>query len=187
MGLDMYLYARKYVSGYGFGDRGDQDKQLYEHLVEELDAKEIVDPDTPSCSVEFCAAYWRKENAIHSWFVQNCQNGVDDCGDHYVSRAQIQDLVRTCREVLASTHLIPGELHAGTTFSTSGAVEHYAPGLVLADPHLAEQLLPTQSGFFFGDTEYTQYYWEGLKDTIRQSERCLAADPDWDFYYHSSW
>lgn len=24
--------------------------------------------------------YWRKANAIHKWFVDNVQNGVDDCG-----------------------------------------------------------------------------------------------------------
>ena len=28
---------------------------------------------------EVCVAYWRKANAIHSWFVENCQDGVDEC------------------------------------------------------------------------------------------------------------
>ena len=26
-------------------------------------------------------ASWRKANAIHKWFVDNVQDGVDDCGD----------------------------------------------------------------------------------------------------------
>ena len=34
---------------------------------------------------------------------------------------------------------------------------------VLEDHSLAETLLPTQSGFFFGDTEYNDWYFEDVK------------------------
>ena len=33
-----------------------------------------------------------------------------------------------------------------------------------ADQALAEDLLPSQSGFFFGNTEYNHYYWEDVKE-----------------------
>lgn len=33
-----------------------------------------------------------------------------------------------------------------------------------ADQELAEDLLPTQSGFFYGSTEYNHYYWEEVKE-----------------------
>lgn len=59
---------------------------------------------------------------------------------------------------------------------------------VLADKSRAEELLPTQSGFFFGDTSYDEYYFRNLDDT-REIMRAALDDKmkKWDFYYHSSW
>ncbi|NLK92374.1 MAG: hypothetical protein GX273_04465 [Bacteroidales bacterium] len=37
--------------------------------------------------------YWRKANEIHNWFVENVQNGVDDCGYYEVSIDQLYDLM----------------------------------------------------------------------------------------------
>lgn len=34
---------------------------------------------------------------------------------------------------------------------------------VLENHELAEELLPTMSGFFFGDTEYDKYYFENVE------------------------
>lgn len=42
---------------------------------------------------------------------------------------------------------------------------------VLADHSLAETLLPTQSGFFFGSTDYGQYYFDDVKDCLRQMKK----------------
>ena len=42
---------------------------------------------------------------------------------------------------------------------------------VLADHTLAEELLPTCSGFFFGSTEYDKYY---FKDVLRVLDTCEA-------------
>lgn len=36
--------------------------------------------------------YWRKANAIHRWFVNNVQDGVDDCGYYEVTKEQLQTL-----------------------------------------------------------------------------------------------
>lgn len=45
-------------------------------------------------------AYWRKENAIHNWFVQNVQEGVDDCGYYEVPLSRLQDLITLIDKVL---------------------------------------------------------------------------------------
>jgi hypothetical protein len=58
---------------------------------------------------------------------------------------------------------------------------------VLADHSSAEELLPTGSGFFFGGTEYDEWYFEGLKDTVAQIKEALALDSNWGFYYQASW
>jgi hypothetical protein len=38
-------------------------------------------------------AYWRKFNALHNWFVENIQNGVDDCGTYEISRSSLDRLM----------------------------------------------------------------------------------------------
>ena len=60
---------------------------------------------------------------------------------------------------------------------------------VLDDHTLADQLLPRQGGFFFGSTDYTEYYYEDLKSTRDQLKQ-LLSEPNLrfvDFTYHSSW
>lgn len=59
---------------------------------------------------------------------------------------------------------------------------------VLTHIHTAPQLLPTASGFFFGGTEYDEWYVEGLKETVEILDRVLKDVPkDWEFYYRASW
>lgn len=48
-------------------------------------------------------AYWRKHNAIHKWFVDNVQDGVEDCRMYVVSRQQLLELVSLCRKALKSS------------------------------------------------------------------------------------
>lgn len=55
------------------------------------------------------------------------------------------------------------------------------------DPMSAESLLPTTSGFFFGDTTYGRFYFEDIDATIRVIEECLASKTPSDFEYSSSW
>jgi len=53
---------------------------------------------------------------------------------------------------------------------------------------MAEEFLPTASGFFFGDTNYDEYYYEYVKDTITLLNTLLITVPEnWDFHYQSSW
>jgi hypothetical protein len=62
---------------------------------------------------------------------------------------------------------------------------------VLDNPALAEDLLPTQNGFFFGTTDYDEWYTQNLRKTIEICDHAL--DPknsvgSYDtFHYRSSW
>lgn len=59
---------------------------------------------------------------------------------------------------------------------------------VIADSSKAEELLPTSSGFFFGSTEYDEWYMNDLKYTSATLKRLLESVPEeWIFYYSSSW
>ena len=57
---------------------------------------------------------------------------------------------------------------------------------VIAVPEMAEELLPTGSGFFFGSTDYDEYYFGDLNDTIGIITRCLESKFDY-FEYQASW
>jgi hypothetical protein len=46
-------------------------------------------------------SYWRKFNALHSWFVTNVQIGIDDCGAYEVTKGHIDDLLLTLENTLA--------------------------------------------------------------------------------------
>ncbi len=58
---------------------------------------------------------------------------------------------------------------------------------VLANRDLACEILPTVSGFFFGDTVYDNWYFQDIEDTIKIIDKCLSLQGDWGFSYRSSW
>lgn len=145
MGLDMYLKANKYF----------WDKEMPTVTVggKPFKAKEI------KCE----AAYWRKANAIHGWFVKHVQNGEDECKPHYVARPKLVELRDLCVAILKARGQSREEL--------------------------ISQIPPT-GGFFFGNTEDRDYYLADIKDTVAQINTALETYPEedgWKFEYRSSW
>jgi hypothetical protein len=58
---------------------------------------------------------------------------------------------------------------------------------VKEDNSLAESLLPSTSGFFFGNTDYNEWYFEDVNNTIKIIEECLEDENADSFEYSSSW
>lgn len=60
---------------------------------------------------------------------------------------------------------------------------------VLEDHTLAEDLLPTSSGFFFGSTDYDDEYFEELEETVKMLEQILKETDfeNEDIYYYEWW
>ena len=58
---------------------------------------------------------------------------------------------------------------------------------VLEDNSLAETLLPSQEGFFFGETDYDEYYFHDLENTIQICDWALSHNNYDYFTYESSW
>jgi len=87
MGLDMYLYAERYISEY-------TDKEM------QSEVESIVKMPGKVNYVTSEVLYWRKANAIHHWFVKNVQDGVDDCKKYYVSKQKLIELRDTLKEIL---------------------------------------------------------------------------------------
>ena len=65
----------------------------------------------------------------------------------------------------------------------------YEDGYIITNPELAAKLLPTQSGFFFGGTDYDEYYMEDVKYTFELLPK-IISETDFDkqvISYRSSW
>ena len=86
MGLDMYLKGKVYLD--------------YNSTHRAEIAKMIDLPEFEANSVEIELGYWRKANHIHKWFVDNVQNGVDNCGEYLVRKADLEMLLTVCEQVL---------------------------------------------------------------------------------------
>lgn len=55
-------------------------------------------------------------------------------------------------------------------------------------PELASDLLPTQSGFFFGDTEYGEWYMQDIEETIEILKPIVRSKNNTaSYYYQASW
>ena len=107
MGLDMYLYAEKFISNAEY--RNEQGK--FNTLINVLEADAFA---KDHAIVEIEVAYWRKANAIHGWFTKHAEE--DDCTPIYFTREQIADLLGTCKQVLqANTKDVAEELLPPTT------------------------------------------------------------------------
>lgn len=183
MGLDMYLDRRTYVKNWDYMS----DEERHTITVKGgSKTRSAIKPERISYITEQ-VAYWRKANAIHRWFVQNVQGGKDDCGSYYVSREQLKALKDACDKVLAASQLKPGKVNNGYIYDQEGRRPIIEDGEVIADPQIAETVLPTTKGFFFGSTDYDQGYHADLQETSEVIGALLAEPDCGDFYYHSSW
>ncbi len=143
MGLDMYLSAKRYM----------WNKEREGVKVSGIDIPETLELKELGCR----AAYWRKANQIHGWFVRNVQDGEDDCKSYYVSRENLQELVDLCRKVLANRELA------------------------------AELLPPNQGFFFGGYEYDDYYFDDLQRTADEITALLEAVDDSWSFEYQSSW
>jgi len=167
MGLDMYLKYRKSFHGYEHTSDSDE-KEKYHNIIEAAGLDGMVTSDSPFVEVETTVIYWRKANAIHGWFVNECGGGVDECQSIPVTREQLVKLRELCFEALS----IP----AGSS------LQDHAP-----------TVLPPTPGFFFGSYDVDEWYVSDLERTMREIDRLLPLLPvdgegwDWGLVYQASW
>lgn len=188
MGLDMCLTRKKYIGA------------QYEHRkvkgkVEiEIGDKKIPIEFNKLRYVEEDAAYWRKANAIHNWFVKNVQDDADDCKEYYVSNGKLKELLDLCKEIKEKAIMKEGKVHNGDKLENGKWVPMMEEGKLIINPEVCEELLPTTSGFFFGGTDYDEYYMQDIEYTIEILEKLLKDEEELnkqgfysDYYYQSSW
>lgn len=100
--------------------------------------------------------YWRKANAIHKWFTDTCNNG--DENNCELIKVSLENL-----HVLRAT--VVGVLDGNLK---------------------PEEALPTEDGFFFGPTEYGEWYYDDLCKTIEIIDDAIATGCQ-EFEYMAWW
>lgn len=155
MGLDMFLYARK-----SFSEYHPKQKEIAAKLKELAGFREPVIPGFPEDSkpvyVMAEVMYWRKANQIHKWFVDNVQEGNDNCGEYYIDRTDIEKLVLACDTawVNKDTSILPPQ--SGFFFGSTDTDEWYWDQIrttskrlreILEDPTLQDASLFYQSSW----------------------------------------
>ena len=119
MGLDMYLSKRHYVPRW---DHIPAEKQFAVTVTRGGEPFPAIKPERVTYVTEQ-VGYWRKANEIHRWFMNNVQDGEDNCQPFPVDAEELRKLLATVTAVLDRKEK-------------------------------PEEALPTQSGFFFGGTDY---------------------------------
>jgi hypothetical protein len=149
MGLDSFLTKKYYCKNWGQQDP----KEKHNIVIKKGDQEIKIDNIS---YIESDVFYWRKSNHIHKYFVDNCQDGIDDCRISYVEHEVLEELLDICKKIEENKSL-------------------------------AESLLPTQEGFFFGNTEYDEYYYESITKTRKMLEKLDFKNTKEQYYYNSSW
>lgn len=146
MGLDMYLNAKRFL-WYSEDELADNIKRNFPDLPEHMKVREVT----------VQAMYWRKANAIHKWFVDKVQDGVDDCKEFEVSLAQLEELLEVIEQVLENPECA-GEL-----------------------------LPPQEGFFFGGKEIDGWYWDQLKTTQSELQELFTRDWKSWDFYYRASW
>lgn len=153
MGLDMYLYKKHYVKNWDY--MSDNEK----HTISVKKGKKKLDHIKPDrvCSVVEEVMYWRKFNALHKWFVDNVQEGVDDCKECFVDESDLKMLLETL------TYVYENKDSAETILPTA------------------------QGFFFGSDDIDEYYWEEVKSTIIQLKDLLEEDNKGASFYYRSSW
>lgn len=158
MGLDMYLTGEHYLWRH-------TEKPDYNKIRKAVaKASHFEADEVRSIKVEL--GYWRKANQIHRWFVENIQDGEDNCRPYYVEPTDLEKLKKVCQKVISRSENFKEDWHK-----------------------IAHIDLPVGEGFFFGNYDYDEYYIKQLKETVKMITKILKHPmlEELDITYQSSW
>ena len=152
----MYLYKKTYVQNW------EHNPPEQHHQIEIKRGGVLRTDIKPNriCYITEQVAYWRKFNALHGWFINNCGGGVDDCQDISVDEEKLKELLETLKEV-SSNFTKAEELLPPTQgfFFGSDEVDEYYKEEVNSTIKIIEDLLEENEqskeyGLYSGEFEY---------------------------------
>lgn len=208
MGLDMYLSLRR--STYLKKGNRTIDLDGFNYNFDDYDSNDFGISNR--ITIEEQVAYWRKANAIHGWFVDNVQDGKDDCGDYYVGMETLKELHKVCDDILSKLEGVVFTIDEESkkfriennmnfeesfTFKKDEMTDIMKKGIFSYNfecegfEDFCGEVLPSQEGFFFGSTDYDGGYVYDIIKTYLMIENVFKKIEEYgdmcDIYYSSSW
>ena len=193
MGLDMYIHKTVHK----YGDSNNIDDLTYDKFGR-----------TNSYDLTTTVGYWRKANAIHRYFVKNFGDGVDESQDMYITTDDLKNLIGVCENVIkvfVGKKLVLNKTPENTegvadevTITEDWLKDNWeklfsydlAEALTEDEVKSIVDILPTQSGFFFGSTDYDVGYLYDIVKTVYMLDDIIANDKPEDYAqytYYGSW
>jgi hypothetical protein len=156
MGLDMYLYKKTYVQNW------EHNPPEQQHQIEVKKNGVVRNDIKPNriCYITEQVAYWRKFNALHGWFVNECGGGIDECQNIYVEEDKLVELLETLKKVSDNFTLAKELLPPVQGFFFGGdEIDEYYKEDVNSTIKIIEELLKENEqskeyGLYSGDFEY---------------------------------
>lgn len=162
MGLDMYLYIDKYVSRMNYDRSADGDltatvQPLFQAITEALGTQSLIREDDWTG--------YTVQVPVGYWRKANAVHNwiVTFCADGEDNCQKIYIPRKQAQELVDLCKM------------------------TIANPDKADEFLPTTSGFFFGSTEYDEWYLKDIQDTIDIFEPLLASEYGDSITYQASW
>lgn len=169
---DLEKISNDYADGKPLNISGGSGEKIFfrnyeENISLDLDRKVVLEKyilqkEEPVYIVEgnYEIAYWRKANQIRQWFVDHIEEfDTNDNGDYYI---------------------VSKELLINLVNDCQAVIDNHSK---------AEEIMPTSSGFFFGGTEYDEWYFNCLENTITKLLKVIS-ETDWNneiVVYTESW
>lgn len=165
MGLDIYFEKKN--KSYDAEKAVKLEKQIanldkkYNAAKTEEQKKKIMDKLSPlfdeqKNNIEYIEVlYFRKVNFLLPFF-----NYEDNCSVIQITKEQVEELIKRCNQVL--------DFYIELTMDDKELDEFELYNNV-------KDILPTQAGFFFGNTDYNEYYIESVKYVKNDFEDLLNS------------
>ena len=196
MGLDMYLYAQKYESrstwrfeeGH-YKEIGEGIKQIVEEFypedLQKIGLKHIKD-NFLSKQTRYQIGYWRKFNALQTFFQNRVDSDYELCHGIYVYEDTIKDLISRFNKILKDIKTCEtGEIQYCNGWVNGEKT--YATAKVYKS-EVAKDLLPPGAGFFYGSQEIDEWYVEDIKYSLKLFKKALELMKlGYDIIYEASW
>lgn len=147
MGLDMYLSKKTYVKNWAH-------KEDKHRVVVTLNDQTRLDIKPERVTyVDEEVMYWRKVNAVHAWFVENVQDGIDECQESRVTIEQLDELATICEKVVRDKNpeLLPSR--SGFLFGSTDYDDYYYEEIEETAKVLREEIRNNQE-------KYPEYFYQ---------------------------
>jgi hypothetical protein len=144
-------------------------KKTYVQNWENNSPDSKIKPERISYIVED-VGYWRKFNALHNYIVENFADGRDDYQHIGLTEGGLRNILDTLKQ-------------AKYILDSDASDEEKSDKL--------SDVFPTAEGFFFGSTDYEDYYAECVDNAILLLsdliDECDDDNYSYSFYYQASW